>query len=80
MEFAKANAMRPRIVGAALQKILQDPEVAETMFEVLETEQILASENRLTILPKGHEMLSQLLAAEQKPAAIRQRPDQTDSC
>ncbi len=36
IEFAKAAAMRPRIVGAALEKISQDAEIARAMFEVLE--------------------------------------------
>jgi regulator of protease activity HflC (stomatin/prohibitin superfamily) len=65
VEFARANAIRPRIVGAALQKIGQDPEVAKTMFEVLETEQMLASTSDLTYLPKGHELLSDLLVSAQ---------------
>jgi regulator of protease activity HflC (stomatin/prohibitin superfamily) len=63
VEFAKANAMRPRIVGAALQKIGQDPEVAKLMFEVLETERIVASQSQVTFLPTGHELLSEMLAA-----------------
>lgn len=66
VEFARANAMRPRIVGAALQKIGQDPEVAKSMFEILETEQMLASESDLTYLPKGHELLADLLVSAQE--------------
>ena len=69
VEFARANAIRPRIVGAALQKIGQDPEVAKTMFEVLETEQMLASPSDLTYLPRGHELLSDLLVSTQTPDA-----------
>ena len=34
IEFAKAAAMRPRIVGAGLQEIARDPEIAQAMFEV----------------------------------------------
>src|SRR5204862_1670180 len=37
IEFARAAAMRPQIVGAALQKISQDREIASALFEVLET-------------------------------------------
>jgi len=40
IEFAKAAAMRPQIVGAALEKISQDPEIAKAMFEILETEKL----------------------------------------
>lgn len=67
VEFAKANAMRPRIVGEALQKIGQDPEVSQTMFEILETERMIASHSQVTFLPKGHELLSQMLASSQAP-------------
>src|SRR5208282_5676652 len=34
IEFAKAAALRPQIVGLALQKISQDPEISKTMFEI----------------------------------------------
>jgi regulator of protease activity HflC (stomatin/prohibitin superfamily) len=74
VEFARADAMRPQIVGAALQKIGQDPEVARTMFEVLETEQMLASTSDLTYLPKGHELLSDLLVSTQQPGGGGQPP------
>ena len=64
VEFARANAMRPQIVGAALQKIGQDPDVAEAMFDILETEKMLDSAGRVTFLPRGSELLAQMLAAE----------------
>src|ERR1700691_6155917 len=38
IEFAKAGAMRPEIVGIALQKISQDAEISDSMFQVLETQ------------------------------------------
>src|SRR5947209_5237074 len=41
IEFAKAAAMRPQIVGAGLQEIARDPEIARAMFEILETQKIL---------------------------------------
>ncbi len=65
VEFAKATAMRPQIVGAALQKIGQDAEVSKIMFEILETEQMLASTSDLTYLPRGHELLKDLLVSTQ---------------
>lgn len=68
IEFAKANAMRPMIVGGALQKIGQDEEVAAAMFEILETERLLEGKARITLIPKGHELMTQLLAS-QTPAA-----------
>ncbi len=66
VEFAKAQAMRPQIVGEALNKISEDPEVAKAMFEILETENMLKSQGKITMLPKGNELMKQLLAAESK--------------
>src|SRR5512140_3652112 len=40
VEFARAAAMRPTIVGAALTEIAKDPEVTDALFEVLETQSI----------------------------------------
>ena len=38
IEFAKTGAMRPRIVGEALQEISREKDIANAMFEILETE------------------------------------------
>jgi regulator of protease activity HflC (stomatin/prohibitin superfamily) len=73
IEFARANAMRPMIVGAALQKISEDPEVAKAMFELLETEKILEGKAGITLLPQNGNFLAQLLAAETTPEPL-QRP------
>lgn len=62
IEFAKAQAMRPQIVGQALSAISKDPEVAKAMFEILETQNLLDSENKITILPKGQEFMKQMMA------------------
>ena len=66
VEFAKAAAVRPATMGRALQEIAQDPEVAEALFDVLETQRILAGTPRITLLPPGPHarMLANLLAAE----------------
>lgn len=66
IEFARAQAMRPKIVGAALQEISADPEVADAVFEILETQRLLGSQAQITLLPEGREFLGQLLAAEAK--------------
>ncbi len=62
VEFAKAAAIRPQIVGEALQQISEDNQVAEAMFEILETQKVIGSGARLTVLPRGGELLGQLLA------------------
>lgn len=64
IEFAKANAMRPKIVGEALNEIIKDPEVADAMFEILEIENILREDTKITLLPEGHEFLKQMMGAE----------------
>lgn len=63
VEFAKAGAIRPRIVGAALQKIAKDQEVFTALFDVLETQRIITGEARITLLPRGNHLLAELLAA-----------------
>jgi regulator of protease activity HflC (stomatin/prohibitin superfamily) len=63
VEFAKAAALRPRIVGAALQKIASDPEVSAAMFEILETQKVLEGSGQVTVLPPGSGALGALLAA-----------------
>jgi regulator of protease activity HflC (stomatin/prohibitin superfamily) len=64
VEFAKAAAMRPRIVGEALQEIGQNPEVLRAMFDILETQKILEGEARITLVPEGGGLLPTLLASE----------------
>jgi regulator of protease activity HflC (stomatin/prohibitin superfamily) len=65
--FAKAAAMRPFIVGTALNTIAQDPEVAEVMFEILENQKMLEGKVNVTLLPEGlrRDGLTQFLAAGQ---------------
>ena len=69
VEFARAAAMRPTIVGQALQEISQDPEVAQALFEVIETQNMLENPGRVTILPPGSGGLASLMAmGEGRPA------------
>lgn len=66
VEFAKAGAIRPRIVGQALQTITQDKEVANAVFEILETQKILEGKGKLTLVPTRSELLNQLIAAREE--------------
>lgn len=63
-EFAKAGAIRPKIVGEAMQSITEDPEVSDAVFEILETQKILEGKAQLTLVPQNKEILNQLLAAK----------------
>ena len=63
VEFARAAAMRPQIVGQALHEIAREPEIARAMFEVLETEKIVEGEADIALVPAGSGLLKDLLAA-----------------
>lgn len=73
IEFAKAAAMRPRIVGEALQLIGEDDDVLRAMFNILEAQKIVEGEARITLVPPGNELLPTLLAAE-TPAPAKPPP------
>ncbi len=68
IEFAKAGAIRPAIVGQALREITANPEVADSVFEILETQHILEGKGKLILLPPGNELLSRLVAGDGIPA------------
>lgn len=62
VEFAKAAAVRPLIVGQALAEVSRDADVSDALFEVLETQRIAASGAKITLLPKDAGLLAQLIA------------------
>src|SRR6516164_1797553 len=70
-EFARAAAMRPRIVGSGLQEIARDPEIARAMFDILEAQKLLDGEADITLVPYGDELIKQLTAVEQQPNVPR---------
>jgi regulator of protease activity HflC (stomatin/prohibitin superfamily) len=67
IEFAKAAAMRPHIVGAALQQIARDQEIARSMFDILETQKLVEGEAEITLVPKGNRLLTELTAVSGSP-------------
>jgi regulator of protease activity HflC (stomatin/prohibitin superfamily) len=72
IEFAKAGAIRPQLVGEALKGISEDPEVASALFEVLETQKIASGQGRLVLLPEHSGLLAQLLTPEAEKEAGRE--------
>jgi regulator of protease activity HflC (stomatin/prohibitin superfamily) len=68
VEFGKAAAVRPAIVGRAMGEIGADAEVSGPLFELLETRRVVEGGAQLTLV-RGPErgLLADLLAAE--PAA-----------
>jgi hypothetical protein len=61
IEFAKAAAMRPQIVGAALQKISEDADISRALFEALETQNIIEGQAAITLIPRKSELLGSLM-------------------
>ena len=76
VEFAKAAAMRPFIVGSALNTIAQDQEVAQVMFEILENQRMLEGNVNVTLIPPDlrGDGLTQFLTAGQ---AMQESPRST---
>jgi regulator of protease activity HflC (stomatin/prohibitin superfamily) len=70
IEFAKAAAMRPHIVGEALQEISKDKEVSDALFQTIETQNIIDSQAVITIIPTNSGLLGQIVAAQ----AVRNAP------
>src|SRR5262249_47663952 len=64
IEFAKAAAMRPHIVGEALQEIAKYKEVSAALFQALETQYILDSQAGITLIPQNSGVLGQLAAVQ----------------
>jgi regulator of protease activity HflC (stomatin/prohibitin superfamily) len=72
IEFAKAAAIRPEIVGEALARISAEPRIASALFELLETQNALASERlEVSILPTGVQVLAGLGGSGVAPFAPR---------
>jgi regulator of protease activity HflC (stomatin/prohibitin superfamily) len=68
IEFARAAATRPKIVGEAISRIARYPEILSALFELLETQQLMAAEPAVTFIPKQSQLLAELMAAApQKP-------------
>jgi len=59
VEFAKATTTRPRIVGAALGEIAKDQTISSALFELLETQRLLAAEGlEVNIIPTGTQVIT----------------------
>jgi hypothetical protein len=70
-----AAAMRPQIVGQALDVISRDQEIAETMFQILENQKMLEGGGEITLIPQNAPLLAQLLTARtQAPRPVASEP------
>jgi regulator of protease activity HflC (stomatin/prohibitin superfamily) len=74
--FAQASAVRPKIVGSALQRICEDRELSEALFEILECQRLMEAKARITLLPAGSGAMAGLLASGDGIARQRSSPGQ----
>ena len=60
-KLAEASAARPAVVGTTLNQIARmDPQILETVLDVMETEKLLDSPTKVDVLPDGASVLVQL--------------------
>jgi len=78
LDFGKAAAIRPKIVGEALQEISKDQDISIAMFEILETTRIQNAGIPIELIPEDTEFLAELLVAG-KSAAPAAAPVRTNS-
>lgn len=72
VEFAKAAALRPQIVGEALREVGNDEEICRALFDILELQRLYDSGCELTLVPSEFELATQMIAAA--PATMRTAP------
>jgi hypothetical protein len=59
--MAEASATRPRVVGETLNEIArEDPEILETVMQVMETEKLLESNCAVDVVPRESSVFLQL--------------------
>jgi len=66
VEFAKAAAMRPEIVGRALEEIAREPDIADAMFEILEIGKMTEGWAEITLVPKSAALLAEIMGGQGK--------------
>jgi regulator of protease activity HflC (stomatin/prohibitin superfamily) len=73
MEFAKATAIRPSTLGAALKEIAQDEVVSDALFDVLETQKLTLGDAQIVLLPPAGTPGQPVRVLTDVLAAARQR-------
>ena len=71
VEFAKAGAVRPQVVGAALDQISQDPDVSQALFAILETQRLMEGGASLTLIPTNSGLLADLVATSPDTKVVK---------
>jgi len=69
VEFARAAVIRPATLRQMFQQVSAVPEVSEALFQILETQRMLAGAGKLVLLPAGTHgrIMSDLLATAPPP-------------
>ena len=76
--MAEASAARPRIVGATLNAVgREDPDVLNTVLDVMETEKLLESGASLELVPAEMPVMMTLSAPPSTLAGGPHRPDRS---
>lgn len=57
VEFARAQAVRPQLVGEALREISRDQDVLSSLFEILEVQRLTSAEAEIVLVPESAELL-----------------------
>lgn len=70
-EFARAEAIRPQILGEAMKRITDDPEVGKALFDILEVQNIAEGSANVTLVGAKHPLLKPLIAANQESVNAR---------
>jgi len=68
---AEAAAVRPQTTGAALHTVSQGREIAGAMLQTLETQNVIAGQADIPLVPKNSALVVDLFAAQENP--IRQK-------
>lgn len=63
IEFAKAEAIRPQILGDSMRRITEDSEVGQALFDILEAQSIAEGNGQITLVGAKHPLLKPLVAA-----------------
>lgn len=70
-EFARAEAIRPQILGEAMKRITDDPEVGKALFDILEVQNIAEGSANVTLVGAKHPLLKPLIVANQESVNAR---------
>jgi regulator of protease activity HflC (stomatin/prohibitin superfamily) len=65
IEFAKAEAIRPQVLGNAMKQITSDQEVSQALFDILEVQSISEGNGNVTLVGAKHPLLKPLITAGQ---------------